>query len=724
MDCAEEVGLIRRRLGCEQGICDLSFDVFQGKLTAEFDPDLIDPPKIRAAIAETGLSSEDWADQAAVESFWSRRGRDILVAASAVALLIGLTIEGLASGSILQTLLAHEHGSDGVHPESIAFFVAAMLCGAYFIVPKGLRSLRALRPEMNALVLVSILGSSFLGEWAEGATLAFLFALAGRLEGWSMNRARQEVRGLISVAPERANVLHHDHEHAMAPDRVPLGATVRVRPGERVPCDGLVRDGSSGVNEAMITGESIPVWKSAGDEVFAGTLNGDGTIEIETTKKASDSRLARILRMIEETQHRRAPAEQFVDRFARRYTPIMFLLAGAVFLVGPFVSDLGWSFWFYQSMLVLLISCPCALVISTPVTIVAAVASAAKRGILIKGGAYLEKAAHVQAAAFDKTGVLTLGEPRVTALRAVGGRSERDTLQALASLEHYSEHPLARAIVEFALEQGVEPEPVKEFRALQGEGATASFDGVDFWVGNSRLLEDRVDDPESIRPLLAEMEDSEHTVVVCGSGREAWALVGLRDPVRPAARGMLDELRALGLRRLVMLTGDNDRTAQAIAAKVGIDDVRSRLLPDDKQQAVKELIAEHGEVAMVGDGVNDAQAISAAGLGIGVGGHGRGADVALETADIVVLSSRISDLPFLIRHARRALGVIKQNVALALLFKAAFIALALTGQATLWMAVAADMGATLLVIFNGLRLLRAGRPPQPSGALEPLAGQA
>ena len=718
LDCVEEVALIRNRLDGEAGVSKLTFDVFNGKMDVEFDEHETSADQISAAVGKTGLGCELWAEDAQQESSWDLHGRSILAGVSGGALLFGLLVQGLAGGSFWIAILAHEHFP--TPPSAIAAFVLAILSGSYFFVPKALGSLRILRPDMNALVLISIIGACVLGEWAEGATLAFLFAIAGRLENWSMSRARNAVRSLIEVAPQEASVVHGDHEHRMAADRVEPGATVRVRPGEHVPCDGKVTGGSSGVNEAMLTGEPVPIWKSAGDEVFAGTLNGDGVLEIETTKAASDSRLARIVRMIQESQHHRAASEQFVDRFARYYTPAMFGVAALTIVIPPLFLAGEWSHWFYQGMLILLISCPCALVISTPVTIVAAVAAAARRGVLIKGGAYLEEAARLRVLAFDKTGVLTEGEPKVERIRALAGRSVEETLERLASLEHYSEHPLARAIVSYAAEQGVSPRPVERFLSLQGKGAEADFGGESFWVGNSRMMSERVTESDELREALAESKGSARTVVVCGQGSEAWALVELSDPIRPEAREMVSAVRALGVERLVMLTGDNSLTAHAVAEAVGLENVRAELLPEDKTAEVERLLETYGRVGMVGDGVNDAQAIATASVGIGVGAQGT--DIALETAHVVLMSSRLENLPFLIRHARRASRVIKENVAIALVFKAVFLALALMGIATLWMAVAADMGATLIVIFNGLRLLRArepeARPPDLAAAAQ------
>lgn len=713
MDCAEEVGLIRRRLEGEAGIGALTFDVFAGKLIAEHDTRHISREALISAIAETGLRSELWSDgkQSADAPSWQITMRTVLTWTSGISLLAGLIAQGVVSGSVWESLLAHSHEG---HVESyaiLALFLVSIASGAFFVVPKGLRSIGSLRFDMNALVLISLVGAAVLGEWAEGATLAFLFCLAIKLEQWSMERARREVRELMQVAPPEASVLHEDHEHRVPVERVEVGSIIRVRPGERVPCDGDVVSGSSGVNEAMLTGEPVPIWKHSGDTVFAGTFNGDGTLAIRTTKPAADTRLARIVRMIEESTHRRSASEQFIDKFARYYTPVMLGLAASVCLVPPLVMGAAWTESFYQAMLILLIACPCALVISTPVTIVAALASAARHGVLVKGGAHLEEASRLQAVAFDKTGVLTLGEPEVVGVSVLGGHTVDETVQRLASLEHYSEHALARAIVKHAARRGVRRTAVEDFESKSGIGAAGTVDGRDFWVGNVRMLRDRAGEVPEVEAKLREFDGLGQTVVVCGEGSEPWALVAFADTLREEAPSSLAGLRALGIERMVMLTGDNKATAAQVAQQAGIVEWSAEMLPDDKMRAVEELLAEHKHVAMVGDGVNDAQAIADASLGVAMGG--RGTDLALETADIVLMSARLDTLPFLVRHARRAHGVILQNLFIALFLKAVFIGLAFAGLATLWMAVVADVGATMLVVANGLRLLTVREKERP-----------
>ena len=444
-------------------------------------------------------------------------------------------------------------------------------------------------------------------------------------------------------------------------------------------------------------------------------MNGHGVIELRTTRPASDTTLARIIRMVGESHHHRAPTERFIDRFALYYTPLMFAVAAAVALLPPLVTGAGWEHWFYQGMLILLMSCPCALVISTPVTIAAAITSAARQGALIKGGAHLEGLARLRAVALDKTGVVTRGEPDVREVRPLGGRAESDVLARLLAIEMRSEHPLSRAIVRYARGRGVEPEAVEDFRAVEGRGAEAVVDGRRFWVGSTRYAREQTGrDP--LRQELLDLQRPGETVVACGAGDDVWALIAIADQVRAEAPESVSQLHALGLQS-ALLTGDNTAAAGNVAEQVGVSDVRAELLPDGKVAAIRELSARHGAVAMVGDGINDSQALLAASVGIALGGNAT--DVAIESADVVMLRADLRKVPYLVDHARRARALIIENVTLALGSKALFLGFMFFGAATLWMAVAADMGATLLVTFNGLRMLR--RPPERGGPSPDLA---
>lgn len=713
MDCAEEVSLLRRELGRISGIRDLSFDVFQGRMTVEFDTARTSAHDIEAAVSTAGMRAEPWRATSARESFWARNRHRILTTVSGVSLLTGLVWQGVETGSLVGSILAHQHGHGGHRLEwpLVALFAIAILAGSCETPRKAWTSIRAGRPDMNALMLFSVCGAMLLGEWSEGATLAFLFSLAARLESWSLQRARDAVGKLLQVAPREATIVEtcgdHEHERRMPAEQVAVGALVRVKPGERVPTDGEVERGTSYVNQALITGESISVEKAPGDRVYAGTINEEGTLDIRCITLAQDTMLARMTRMVGESQARRAQSERFIERFTRYYTPAVFALAFGAMIVPPLVAGLDWTQSFYQGMVILLISCPCALVISTPVTVAAALAAAARRGVLIKGGAFLEEAARVRAIAFDKTGVLTRGQPTVERLIPLHGKDEREVLRNLTALERSSEHPLARAIDEHARKLGVHVAPLDTFRALPGLGAEAEMNGRRFWAGSPRLAAARGLETPAVREALSQLADQNHTVVVCGAGDEVWAFLTIADPPRPEARETIVQTRRHGVHRVVMLTGDNEATARSVAAATGVDSYQAELLPTDKQSAVEQLKAGHGHVAMVGDGVNDAQALATASLGISFGRQH--ADVAMETADVVLMSDDLRGVAFLFRHAHHARRVILQNLVIALALKAAFLVLAVANLATLWMAVAADMGATFLVTLNGLRLLAAGR---------------
>ena len=713
LDCTEEATLIRRELAGCTGVCNIAFHIIEGRMTVDVDRSVCGPDVVTAAVERAGMKARPWApaaDTAAAPpgaSVWEAFGRQALVALSGAALAVALAWHGLETGRMTAALLAHDHGGAGLEPAVLALFFTAIIAGLFHSAPAAVRSLVRLRPDMNALVLVSVVGAVTLGELAEAGTLAFLYGLSGLIENWNALRARKAIASLIRISPAMASVIHGEHEHRVTVDRVAVGAQVRVRPGERIPCDGVVTAGSSYVDQALVTGESAPAWKTAGDPVFAGTVNGHGVVELRTTRPASDTTLARIIRMVGESHHHRAQSERFIDTFARYYTPLMFVVAAAVGVVPPLLLAGAWDYWFYQAMLILLISCPCGLAISTPVTIAAGLAAAARRGVLIKGGVHLENLARVRAFAFDKTGVVTQGEPEVRELRPVGGRTERGVLSRLLAIELRSEHPLSRAIVRYAREHGAEAPDLTNFEAIEGRGAEATVDGEEFWVGSARFAREKLGHDRLPREL-SELPDADRTVVICGAGTEPWAVVTLSDPVRSEASWTVSRLDAQGIRP-VLLTGDNRVTANSVAARVGLSDVRAELLPEDKATAIAELRARNGVTAMAGDGINDSPALVASSVGIALGTNA--SDLAVESADVVLMRPDLRLLPFLIDHARRARARIIENIALALGAKALFLVVMAFGAATLWMAVAADMGASLLVTFNGLRMLR-----QPAGA--------
>jgi Cd2+/Zn2+-exporting ATPase len=588
----------------------------------------------------------------------------------------------------------------------VVAFAAAIASGGFYVVRRALHAARSFALDINALMLIAVAGAVVLGEWSEGSAVVFLFALAQLLEARAMERARASIRALMDLAPAEAFVRderHPDGLRRVPVDDIRVGDVVIVRPGEKIPLDGRVAAGASHVNQAPVTGESLPAEKTTGDEVFAGTINGRGGLEVRVERIRADSTLARIIELVERAQAQRAPSQTFVERFARIYTPAVLALALAVGVVPPLAGLGPWSMWIYRALVLLVISCPCALVISTPVSIVSALSAAARKGVLIKGGARLERLAQVRCVAFDKTGTLTQGDLRVVDVMPLDGVPAARLLQLAASLELRSEHPIGAAIVARARQDHLPLAAVEGFQSLPGLGAEAHVDGRPVLLGSHRLFEERGLCSESLHARLDAMPLDGRTVVIVGDDRPL-GVIGVSDTARPAARDAVQLLRAQGVRHVALLTGDHEPAAKALAAAVGVDEVRAGLLPADKVAAVEALRARHGTLAMVGDGINDAPALAAADVGIAMGTAG--SDAALETADVALMADELLKIPYALRLSRATVRNIRANIAFSIALKAAFMVLAVLGMATLWMAVVADMGASLIVIANALRLLR------------------
>jgi len=712
MDCAEEVDALRQAVAPLSGVERLDFDILNAKMTVTLESGEVGEKEIFAAVRETGLDALPWTAARsrmqgnAGEGFWARRGRLLMCLGGGVLLAAGFSVHALFQGGVLDALSAG--GGEGYpFPLAVLFlYVGSIALTGWYLAPKALAAARHLRPDMNLLMMIAVCGAVVIGEWFEAATVAFLFSVALLLESWTVARARRAIGALIDLSPTKARyICPRDGDIEEKPvEEVPTDVTILVRPGEKIPLDGVITKGSTSVNQAPITGESSPVAKEIGDEVFAGTINNEGAFEFKATKTADDTTLARIIHMVEESQSRRAPSEQWVEKFARYYTPAMIALAVGVALIGPLATNVSWGIWVYRALVLLVIACPCALVISTPVSIVAALTTAARNGVLIKGGAHLEAPGRLNVIALDKTGTLTRGHPEVQTVVPLNGHTADELLAMAASLESHSEHPLARAILLKAESKTLTFSPADGFRAVKGKGAEAFIDGRPFWIGSHRFMHEKGIPPPEFHAQAKQLEAEGHSVIVVGSDGHICGLIAVADGVRAEAASAIAELKTAGIRRTVMLTGDNEGTARAVTAATGVDEFRAQLLPEDKVEAVESLAKEYGTVAMVGDGVNDSPAMAAATLGIAMGAAGT--DAAIETADIALMSDDLSKLPWLVRHSRRTLQVVKQNIYFALGIKAAFLVLAIAGFATLWMAIAADMGASLLVILNGLRLLR------------------
>jgi Cd2+/Zn2+-exporting ATPase len=711
LDCAEEVATLRREVGPLVGGEDkLAFDVLNGRMMVLDDAEAVSAEQVREAVRRTGMTAEEWrpGHEAGGADDRHRRLQVRFTTLSGVGVLAGLALHIWLAGGFLEALRLFG-GHDGQvlpWPEAVAYAVAIGF-GGRFVLPKAWLAARRLRPDINLLMVIAVAGAVGIGEWFEAATVAFLFSLSLALESWSVGRARRAVSALLDLAPPTIRVTSADGAESEVPAaEVAVGARFVVKPGERIPLDGRVVAGASSVNQAPITGESVPVAKESGAEVFAGTINGDGALEVESTKAAEDTTLARIIRLIEEAHGRRARAEQWVEKFTRIYTPAVIALAIAVFLVPPLAFGAAWDDWFYRALVLLVIACPCALVISTPVSIVSALAASARQGVLVKGGTYIEQPARLKAIAFDKTGTLTRGEPAVVRVIPLNDHTEEELLERAAALEARSTHPLAQAVNDYAAKRGIEVRPADDARMLQGKGVTGTFAGEPFWLGSHRYLVERGRETPEVIEQAESLERDGKTVVAIGNDRHVCGLLAIADTVRPGAVEIVRTLRASGIEHLVMLTGDNRITAEAIAREAGFDEVHAELLPEDKVAAVQELVSKYGTVAMVGDGVNDAPAMARASFGIAMGAAG--SDAAIETADIALMTDDLGKLPWLLHHSRRTLGVIRQNIIFSLGVKAAFVVLTFAGFATLWGAIAADVGASLLVVANAPRLLRPG----------------
>lgn len=710
MDCADEVAILRREIGPLVGESSrLSFDILRGKMNVDQGVPAVTEAGIVQAVARTGMRAEPWRDtkpEAADSSFRQRRGRSVLTLLCGVFTASAFAVHAFRVG-LLAALGSEGTGlAESATPTvAVTLYIAAIVTGGWSVAPRALAAVRRLRPDMNLLMAIAVVGAAGIGEWFEAAVVTFLFAVSLALESWSVGRARRAVEALMAIAPPTARLLGADGTvtEINAAD-VAVGAVILIKPGDRIPLDGTVRKGISQVNQAPITGESLPVEKAPPAEIFAGTVNGDGVLEVEVTRLVGETTLAQIIRMVEEAQSRRAPSEQWVDRFARVYTPVILAIAIVVAVLPPLVFGGAAGDWFYRALVLLVIGCPCALVISTPVSIVASLAAAAKAGVLVKGGTFIEAPAKLRAVALDKTGTLTAGTPAVVDILALENHTEGELLRAMGAIEAHSDHPLARAIVSYVRERGITFPAADEVQAVQGRGVTAQIAGKRYWLGSHRFLEEMKQETPALHEQLEARSSAGRTVVVMGTDDHVCGFITLADAVRPESAAAVRALHDAGVERIVMLTGDNRPTAERIAREVGIDEVHAELLPADKVQAVEELVRRYEFVAMIGDGVNDAPAMGRATIGVAMGAAG--SDAAIEAADVALMSDDLSRLPWLIRHSRRTQAIIQQNVVLSLGVKAVFVVLTFGGHSSLWAAIAADMGVSLVVIGNALRLLR------------------
>ena len=689
MDCADCAKTIQRAVSRLDGVTNVAVSFPAQTMRVEYQPGVVGLDRIAGLVGRLGYRMEGAGEEPAGLRALFTRERSTLVAAA----LLGVAlVVDLATGLT-----------------AVPLYAAAMLVGGLPLARSGVAALLATRrPDINLLMTIAAVGATAIGAWLEAALVVVLFSIGELLEGRAVDRARRELAGLVSLTPETARVRRRQGEGAfglveeveLPVAEVTVGDLVVVRPGERIPVDGVLREGASAVDQAPITGESTPVDKTVGDEVFAGTLNGQGLLVVETTTAPGDTTLDRIGKLVAEAQARKSPSERWVDSFARWYTPVVVGVAVLVAAVPP-LFGVAFSTSFYSALALLILACPCALVISTPVAIVSALGRASAAGVLVKGGAHLEQAAAVRAVAFDKTGTLTEGRPEVVAIEPLVG-SEDELLSLAASVEQGSEHPLARAVVRAAASRSLATRPVQEFEALTGLGACGRLDGATVTIGDPRLVD--VDLPGAVTDGLARLRALGQTAVVVFRDGVPLGLIGIADTLREDAIEAVAELRRLGVAPIVLLTGDNGTTAAAVALRVGIDDVRAGLLPQDKSAAIAAL---GPDLAMVGDGVNDAPALAAASLGVAMGSAG--SDTAIEVADVAIMGDDPRKVAGLIGLARWTRGIVRQNIAFSLGTKLAAAAILAAGALPLWGAVVADVGASLIVVANGLRLVR-GRP--------------
>jgi len=715
MCCASEVNGLKDVLNplLQDKNAILSFDLINSKLIIESkDNNFPSNDEITKAVARTGMKATLWAEHVKQtnKTFWQRYGHIIMNVVSLVGLVVGFVIHSVKIGADT-AFGGHIDGEEVERPDyppvaTIVFYSISIITGSWFIFPKAVFAVIRLKPNTKLLTILATAGAVGINQWFEAAVSMYLFSAAELLEAWNMERARKSIRVLMELAPSTAQLVNENGtiiEQSI--EQVPIGAIINVKPGEKIPMDSVLISGPTSVNQAPITGESLPVQKEVGDALFAGTINGDSAIQCKVTKAASDSTLASIIRKIEEAQSKRAKSDQWIERFSLYYVPFMIFASVIVGIVPPLVKKGSWYPWIYKGLELLVISCPCSLIISTPVSIVASITAAARKGVLIKGGIHLENSAYLKAFAMDKTGTITTGEPVVHNVIPLNESTPEELLSLAIALEVHSDHPLARAIQRKAKADGIVYQPADQFQVFKGKGAEGYIKDMLYWIGSHRFLHEKVGDKETaaVHEKIKDLENAGHSIVAIGHDLQICGLISIADAVRPESRNAIQAIKKAGIQRVVMLTGDNKGAAKVIAEAVKIDEYHAELLPEDKVKQVESLVAKYKNVAMVGDGINDAPAMAASSLGIAMGTAG--SDTAIETADIALMSDDLGKLAWLVKHSRRTLNIIKQNVIFSLAVKSVFVGLTFANKSSLWLAIAADMGATFVVVSNSLRLV-------------------
>lgn len=686
MDCEDEVILIQRKMQTLNGVLSHNTNLMTQQLHVDYNPKLLSQTDIISAIREIGMSAIVLEEKQPSKKRWWQETKIIFLLMSSVFTAAGLTLEQLSMQEIFIRIV----------------YTLAIIIGGIYPTRSGIQALKSFTLNINTLLIAAVIGAVALGLWEEAAILVVIYSLGSVLEAYAVDKARGSIRALMQLAPNNALVKKNKREISIPVDQINIGDVIIVKPGDRIPMDGTVVYGSSAVDQSPITGESIPLNKVVGDEVFAGTLNQRGSLEIQVTKLSKDTTLARIIHSVEEAQARKSSYQRFSERFGRVYTPLMFVLAILVAIIPPLILAESFSIWFYRGLILLVVSCSCGLVLSVPVAVVAAIGNGAKSGILIKGGAYLEIAGGIEVIAFDKTGTLTMGKPEVTDIVPLNEMREEEILTIAAAIESRSEHPLADAILRAASKE-FKPE-VADFEAIPGFGAKGKIKSTEYIIGNERLFQQKQIRLNGADRFISKLEEEGKTVMLLGNANETLGVIAVADEVRPQAIEAIKKLKESGVKHIVMLTGDNERTAKAIAAKIGIDDYKAKLLPDDKIAAVRELKQQYGKVAMIGDGINDAPAMAEADVGIAMGGIGT--DVALETGDIVLMADDLTKLPTAFELSRKSISNIKQNIIASLAIVVFLVGSALLGKMDLVGGLLINEVGALIVIANGLRLYK------------------
>ncbi|CAK6471634.1 Potassium-transporting ATPase ATP-binding subunit [Peribacillus frigoritolerans] len=682
MDCGSCAKSIENHLNMIQTVKNVSVNFSTGKMKVEHENSV---EEIISEVSKIGFKASLQSNKKSIQT--NKSNDNGLVILSGILIALGFIGSFNGISPLMSTML----------------YVIAMVISGYKPVKSAFYAIKSRSLDMNVLMSAAAIGAALIGEWLEGATVVWLFAIGNLLQTKSIERTRNSIRNLMDLAPPEAWVSAGPEIIKKPVEEITVGDIIIVKPGDKIPLDGEIIQGESSVNQAPITGESIPVDKEIGDTVYAGTINENGSLEIKVTKLVEDTTISKIIHLVEEAQEQKAPTEAFVDKFASIYTPIVFILALAIMVLPPLLGFGIWGDWFYKGLELLVVACPCALVISTPVAIVSAIGNAAKNGVLIKGGTFLEKAGAITAIAFDKTGTLTEGKPKVSEVK-VSNVSEEELLSIALTLEDYSTHPIAKAIVGYANEKGIQPKNGELFKSIVGKGVQATIQGDIFYAGNLKLFEEMNVSLEDVKNQVQNMQDNGKTVIIIGTNHQVIGMIAVSDTIRETTTSALKALKQGGVKQTVMLTGDNEGTAKMIASEANVNRYFAELLPEDKVDAIKKLQNEGHNVAMVGDGVNDAPALATADLGIAMGGAGT--DTAMETADIVLMADNLDKLPHTMKLSRKALTIIKQNIWFSIIIKVIALALIFPGWLTLWMAVLSDTGAALIVILNALRLLK------------------